>query len=430
MLYLLHDYIRNWLVAHDLYRFTQVLDRIEFRAMSASGVAFIIVLMLGPRTIGWLTRKKVGDSGLSDAEILRGHASSKTDVPTMGGILMVGSIGAAVMLIADISKFYVLAGLLVMLWHAVLGGFDDYLKLTAKRRGTGSRQGLYAWEKLIFQLGVGALVGWFAFKQGANFDAAGQMAMAPIVAAAPGGDSPAQPAVKELPGSDHLVPGAAPRGDVRHVLNLPFQRTYEPGGQSLNPNIIFLSMPIFIIFATLMVAGMSNAVNITDGMDGLAAGVSVAVSIGTFVLCLIAGNQGWAQSLLLPYVPEANELAVLAGATAGACLGFLWWNCSPAAVFMGDTGALSLGGILGYIAVVIRQEFVVLLMSGVFLIEIGSVALQVGYFKLTKGKRLFRISPYHHNLHMQGWPEPKIVARFWIISVILVVLAITTLKMR
>ena len=156
----------------------------------------------------------------------------------------------------------------------------------------------------------------------------------------------------------------------------------------------------------------------------------MAVSIGTFVLCLIAGNQGWAQSLLLPYVPEANELAVLAGATAGACLGFLWWNCSPAAVFMGDTGALSLGGILGYIAIVIRQEFVVLLMSGVFIIEIGSVALQVGFFKLTKGKRLFRISPYHHNLHLQGWPEPKIVARFWIISVILVVLAITTLKMR
>lgn len=428
MLYLLHEYIRNWLVAHDLYRFTQVLDRIEFRAMSASGVAFIIVLLLGPRTIGWLTRKKVGDSGLSDAEILRGHASSKANVPTMGGILIVGAIGGSVLLIADISKFYVLAGLLVMLWHAVLGGFDDYLKLTAKRRGTGSRQGLYAWEKLIFQLGVGALVGWFAYQQGA----VGEQAMlaqpqpafaAPAATADPG----IAPAVKELPETELTLQA---RGDVRHVLNLPFQRTYEPGGQSLNPNLFFLSMPVFIIFATLMVAGMSNAVNITDGMDGLAAGVSVAVSIGTFVLCLIAGNQGWAQSLLLPYVPEANELAVLAGATAGACLGFLWWNCSPAAVFMGDTGALSLGGILGYIAIVIRQEFVVLLMSGVFIIEIGSVALQVGFFKLTKGKRLFRISPYHHNLHLQGWPEPKIVARFWIISVILVVLAITTLKMR
>lgn len=428
MLYLLHEYIRNWLVAHDLYRFTQVLDRIEFRAMSASGVAFIIVLLLGPRTIGWLTRKKVGDSGLSDADILRGHASSKANVPTMGGILIVGAIGGAVLLIADISKFYVLAGLLVMLWHAVLGGFDDYLKLTAKRRGTGSRQGLYAWEKLIFQLGVGALVGWFAYQQGAVGEQASLAQPLPAVAAATGSPEPSTaPAVKELAETEGAV---QVRDDVRHVLNLPFQRTYEPGGQSLNPNLFFLSMPVFIIFATLMVAGMSNAVNITDGMDGLAAGVSVAVSIGTFVLCLIAGNQGWAQSLLLPYVPEANELAVLAGATAGACLGFLWWNCSPAAVFMGDTGALSLGGILGYIAIVIRQEFVVLLMSGVFIIEIGSVALQVGFFKLTKGKRLFRISPYHHNLHLQGWPEPKIVARFWIISVILVVLAITTLKMR
>ncbi|MCX5689900.1 MAG: hypothetical protein NTV94_09000, partial [Planctomycetota bacterium] len=321
MLYLLHEYIRNWLVAHDLYRFTQVLDRIEFRAMSASGVAFIIVLLLGPRTIGWLTRKKVGDSGLSDADILRGHASSKANVPTMGGILIVGAIGGAVLLIADISKFYVLAGLLVMLWHAVLGGFDDYLKLTAKRRGTGSRQGLYAWEKLIFQLGVGALVGWFAYQQGAVGEQSAITPPAAAVAAAVSSEPGTTPAVKELPetaGTPQM------RDDVRHVLNLPFQRTYEPGGQSLNPNLFFLSMPVFIIFATLMVAGMSNAVNITDGMDGLAAGVSVAVSIGTFVLCLIAGNQGWAQSLLLPYVPEANELAVLAGATAGACLGFLW----------------------------------------------------------------------------------------------------------
>jgi phospho-N-acetylmuramoyl-pentapeptide-transferase len=426
MLYLFHEYIRHWLVAHDLYRYTQVLDRIEFRSLSASGIAFIFVLMLGPRTIGWLTRKKVGDAGLSDAEILRSHANSKADVPTMGGVLIVGAIAASVLLMADISRFYVMAGLLMMFWHAGLGAADDYLKLTAKRRGTGSRQGLYAWEKLIFQLGVGMLVGWFAYRQGSLPE---HRTPEPTTSAmtSPVSFDPATPPVTETTEADTTP---RPEGDVRHVLNLPFQRTYEPGGQLLNPNLIYLSMPVFILFATLMVSGMSNAVNITDGMDGLAAGCAVAVSIGTFVLCLISGNQGWAQVWLLPYVPESNELAVLAGATAGACLGFLWWNCSPAAVFMGDTGALSLGGILGYIAVVIRQEFVVLLMSGVFVIEIGSVMLQVSYFKITKGKRIFRISPYHHNLHMQGWPEPKIVARFWIISVILVVLALTTLKMR
>jgi len=427
LLYLLHDLIRGWLVEHDLYRFTQVLDRIEFRALSAAGIAFAIVLLLGPRTIGWLTRKKIGDAGLSDAACLAQHAASKANVPSMGGILIVGAICGSVLLVADISRFYVIAGLLVSLWLAAVGGADDYLKLTAKRRGTGSRQGLYAWEKLVFQLGVGVLVGWFAFHQGTVTDPApggtkvGSAAATDVAAAA-----------TEVRETNDPEPAPSPTepGDVRHVLNLPFQRTYEPGGQSLNPNLIFLGMPIFIVFATLMVAGMSNAVNITDGLDGLATGVSVAVSIGAFVLCLIAGNQAWAQGLLLPYIPEANELAVLAGATAGSCLGFLWWNCSPAAVFMGDTGALALGGILGYIAVIIRQEFVIVLMSGIFIIEVGSSFLQTTFYKLTKGKRIFKVAPYHHNLHLSGWPEPKIVVRFWIVSVVLVVLGITTLKMR
>ena len=428
MLYLLHDLIRGWLVEHDLYRFTQVLDRIEFRALSAAGIAFAFVLLLGPRTIGWLTRKKIGDAGLSDAECLAQHAASKANVPSMGGILIVGAICGSVLLLADISSFYVIAGLMVALWLAAVGGADDYLKLTAKRRGTGSRQGLYAWEKLVFQLGVGVLVGWFAFHQGTVTDPAPANSTGEVAAAATGVAATATE-VRETSDAE-AIPESTDAGDVRHVLNLPFQRTYEPGGQKLNPNLIFLGMPIFILFATLMVAGMSNAVNITDGLDGLATGVSVAVSIGAFVLCLIAGNQAWAQGLLLPYVPEASELAVLAGAMAGSCLGFLWWNCSPAVVFMGDTGALALGGILGYIAVIIRQEFVIVLMSGIFIIEVGSSFLQTACYKLTGGKRIFKIAPYHHNLHLSGWPEPKIVVRFWIVSVILVVIGITTLKMR
>jgi phospho-N-acetylmuramoyl-pentapeptide-transferase len=485
MLYLLHEYIRGWLVSHDLYRFSQVLDRIEFRALSAAALSFIIVLLLGPRIIGWLTRKKIGDSGLSDAEVLQGHAKSKANVPTMGGILIVGAICGSVLLVADISRFYVLLGLVVVLWHAILGAFDDYLKLTAKHRQSG-RQGLYAWEKLIFQIGVGVLIGWFAFKQGTvttpppdaraaalsaevaageNISSAenGQKVAprtSPDVSEPPRGGEPIviEPPAESVPGQAGpgervtlTSPDAASPGpslllggegkDIRHVLNIPFQRTYEPGGQGLNPGLIFLSLPLFILFATLMVCGMSNAVNITDGMDGLAAGVSVAVCVGTFVLCLIAGNQGWAQFLLVPYVPEASELAVLAGATAGACLGFLWWNTWPASVFMGDTGALALGGIIGYIAVVIRQEFVILVMCGLFLIEVGSVAIQVGSVKLTKrfytcpttgrkGFRPFGISPYHHLLHSKGMPEQRIVVRFWIVSVILVAVALTTLKMR
>src|SRR5690606_13569523 len=191
----------------------------------------------------------------------------------------------------------------------------------------------------------------------------------------------------------------------------------------------------FVIVAVLMVAGMSNAVNITDGMDGLASGVTVAVAMRLVVLTYIAGSEGTAQFLRVPFVTESNELIVLASATAGACLGFLWWNCAPAQVFMGDTGSLALGGVIAYIAVVIRQEALVLVMSGVFLLEIASVALQVGCFKITRrltgtGRRIFKLAPYHHNLHLSGWTEGQVVTRAWIVAAILVVLALALVKVR
>jgi len=387
MLYLLLNRLTPWLSANELYPYVRVLDQLQFRALAAAGLAFLLVVLLGRRTIRWLVRKKIGDGGATDAEALKTHASGKANVPTMGGVLIIGAIVASTLLLADISQFYVQLGLVVCVWLAVLGGFDDWLKLTAKSRGSGSRQGLYAWEKLIFQLGLGLLVGWFLFKHAEGAE------------------------------------------DLRHVLNLPFQKTYTAPGQT-NPSLYFMSSGVFVAVGTVMVAGMSNAVNITDGMDGLAGGISGIVCIGLFVLCLIAGEQLFAQQLLVPYIPNAGELAVLVGATAGACVGFLWWNCSPAQVFMGDTGALALGGVIGYVALVIRQEAVVLLMSGVFLVEIGSVALQVGYFKATGGKRIFRVAPYHHHLHLGGWPEQQVVARMWIVSVLLVVIALASIKVR
>ncbi|GJQ30739.1 MAG: phospho-N-acetylmuramoyl-pentapeptide-transferase [Phycisphaerae bacterium] len=388
MFYLIFvEWLGEWLRERGWYGPLGIFDQVQFRALAAAGLSFLLVLLFGRRTIRWLVRMKIGDSGATDAEALREHNSSKANTPTMGGLLIVGAIAGSTFLLADLSHFYVYMGLVVLFWLAAVGGVDDYLKLTAKSRGGGSRQGLYAWEKLIFQLGIGLLVGWFVY------------------ARAEAGD------------------------DVRHVLNLPFQKTYMRAGQ-LNPSLIFLGPAAFVAIATLMIAGMSNAVNITDGMDGLAGGVSAIVGVGVFVLAMIAGDQGTAQMLLVPSIPGAGELGVLAGATVGACLGFLWWNCSPAQVFMGDTGALSLGGVIGYIAVVTRQEFLVLVMSGVFLLEIGSVALQVGYFKVSGGKRIFRVAPYHHHLHLGGWPEPQIVARLWIVSVLLVVLALALIKVR
>ena len=388
MLYLLLDHFRKWLLDNEAYRFFSVLDQLHFRALAAAGLAFVIVILLGKPTIRWLIRKKIGDSGLTDAAALQGHTSSKAKTPTMGGILIVGAIVASTVLLADISEFYIQLGLVVLVWLAALGGIDDWLKLTAASRASGSRQGLYAWEKLIFQLGLGILVGWFLYRQGAG--------------------------------------GL----DLRHVLNLPFQKTYMGADKQLNPSLIFFGMGTFIVFSALYLAGLSNAANITDGMDGLAGGICVAVSVGLFVLTLIAGDQGIAQLLLVPHIPAVGELAIIAGATAGACVGFLWWNCSPAQVFMGDTGSLSLGGIIAYIALVTRQEVIVLLMCGVFLIEISSVVLQVGYFKYSGGKRIFRCAPYHHHLHLGGWTEQQVVARLWIISIVLVVIALASIKVR
>lgn len=390
MLYLLYGRLREWIFEHGFGGPFGILDQIEFRALAAAGMAFAIVLLLGRRVIALLARLKIGDAGLSDAESLRRIAASKSNTPTMGGVLIAGAIALSTFLLADLSERWVQLGLVVLLWMACVGAADDWLKMTAARRGS-SRQGLHAWEKLVFQLGIGLIMGYFGYRAGLS-------------------DAPV---------------------DTAHVLNLPFQKTYESSvTDRLGPGVVVLSMAAYMMLSALMIAGMSNAVNITDGMDGLASGLGAVVALGLVVLALIAGERSWAQTLLVPSVAGSGELAVLAGAMAGACLGFLWFNCSPAQVFMGDTGSLCLGGLIGYIAIVVRQEVVVLVMSGVFLIEIASVVIQVAYFKSTGGKRVFRCAPYHHHLHLGGWTEQQIVARLWIIAVLLLVVGLASIKLR
>ena len=396
------------------------LEQVQFRALAATCLSFLIVLWFGKRTIRWLKKMKIGDSGIADVAALAEAANAKKNTPTMGGILIAGAIAGSTILLADLSTTYIHQALIVLGWLATVGAFDDWLKLTAARRGTG-RQGLYSWEKFVFQLGIGALVGYFAYSSG-------------------------------IPLKSDAMPvnnGAV----VAHVLNLPGQKTYEPVAELSSeakakvnptqvitladarkvapaPGLTYLPRWAYMLMAMLMIAGISNALNITDGMDGLAAGVSTAVSIGMVILTLIAGTVGMATYLLVPFVSGSDELAVVAGAMVGACLGFLWWNCSPAQVFMGDTGSLCLGGLVGFMASVIRQEFVILLMCGIFLLELGSVVMQVGFFKLTKGQRIFKCAPIHHHFHMSGWTEQQVVARAWVVSVLLVVLALATIKVR
>ncbi|MBO6512660.1 MAG: phospho-N-acetylmuramoyl-pentapeptide-transferase [Phycisphaerales bacterium] len=394
MIYILLDILRSWLVEKELYSVFRVFDEIQFRTLISAGLSFAIVVFFGKRVIRMLVRLKIGDAGETDAALLREHAATKANVPTMGGVLICGAIFISTFLLADIRVNVVYLGLFTLMWMAVVGGADDYLKLTAATRGTG-RQGLYSWEKLVFQLGIGLIVGFFVYRYGMQAE----------------GDS------------------------ISHVLNLPFQRTYDPTTKFAADGLIYLGLPVFMILSMLVVAGLSNAVNMTDGMDGLAAGISGIVCFALILLTLVAGQLSSAQYLYVPYVPMADELAVMSGAMFGACLGFLWWNCKPAQIFMGDTGSLALGGMIGYIAIVIRQEFVVLLMCGVFIFEILSVVLQVGWFKYTRirtgtGRRIFRIAPYHHHLHQGGWAENQVVARLWLISILLVVVAMASLKLR
>ncbi len=389
MIYNLLQSWHDWLESFGGYSLLQVLYQIEFRAFFAVILSFSIVLLLGERTIRWLLKQKLGDSPEFYNADLNQLMASKANVPTMGGILIVFSILVSTCLLADMFNDYVHISLVVLLWLAILGGVDDWLKLTTARRRPGAREGLFAWEKFLFQIGIGVIAGMYLWRLTGD----SQSAM---------------------------------------VLNLPFQRTYEPGteGLILEQGVIVLTWLPFVVIATLWIAGTSNAVNITDGMDGLVSGLMLIAALAMMLLAYIAGSSGRAQYMLFPFVDGSDELMVVAGSIAGACLGFLWFNCAPARVFMGDTGSLPLGGLLALIACALRQEIMLVVIGAVFYWELLSVMLQVAYFRVTGGKRIFRCSPIHHHFHLGGWSESQIVSRFWILGVVAVVVAAVLLKLR
>jgi phospho-N-acetylmuramoyl-pentapeptide-transferase len=392
MLYNLLQQTQKWLDEHGLYQIVMVLNQLEFRAFFAVVMSFAIVLLFGKRAIRWLTRQKIGDAPeFYNADVNRLMAG-KASTPTMGGLLICASITATILLLADLRNSYVLQALVVLIWLAAVGGFDDWLKLTSQRRnidGRGTREGMFAWEKLLFQLGIGGVAGYFLYRSGLGSEAA-------------------------------------------HVLSLPFQRTYVPGAEPLQlEHHVFVLGPIaFIVIATLLIAGTSNAVNLTDGMDGLAGGLMCIAAFTMMALSFISGDVRIAKFLLFPHVPGTHEMMVVCGAMAGACLGFLWFNCAPAKVFMGDTGSLPLGGLLAYIAIAIRQEALLFIIGGVFFMEMASVMMQVGYFKATGGRRIFRCSPIHHHFQLGGWSETQVVTRFWILGVVFAMIALVSLKLR
>lgn len=413
-----------------------ILKWVELRAVLAVLLSFFVVVALAPRVIRTLTKMKVGDAPEFHNAAINELMKKKENTPTMGGIIIVAGVAITCLLLGDLrpqTGFYLWAGLICMVAHAAIGFGDDWMKLTFARRakatgGKATRDGLKSWEKLLCQLALAAVLCWFVFHH------------ADHKYLADGVDSQTLDNIKKM----------------STCLNLPgfktwmVDRTQDPvTGQMVArfvaaDGLVTLSAAAFVVMGVFFVAGMSNAVNLTDGMDGLAGGISVIACLALMVLALIAGYdmQGniWSQHLLLPYIPDSDELAVLSGAMAGACIGFLWFNCNPAQVFMGDTGSLSLGGTMGFIAVVTRQEFLLLLIGGVFIMEGLSVALQVGTFKLSKGtlgfhnvkgtRRVFLCAPFHHHLHLKGWSEQKIVVRLWLVTALLAAAALATIKIR
>jgi len=382
-----------------------------FRGTCAVLLGFLLVWLLAPRFIQALHRYRIGDNPEFDHARLNEKNQNKEDTPTMGGLLMMAVIMVCVLLLADVTNYYIMMGLFCLAWLTALGAVDDWLKLTRDRR-TNSRDGLKTYEKLLFQIALAMLLGHYVYQHGqANVQAG--------VTATPRVATGQDDAGEVAPPLDLVEAEDAQRIESFRILNVPF---YKRG--------IVLFKAAFFLMAILVITGTSNAVNLTDGMDGLAAGCMVLCSFVFMILAWLGGDPGLAPQLLFPHIPMTGELAVLCGATMGACLGFLWYNCYPAMVFMGDAGSLPLGGLMGYVAICTRQELMLFIVGGVFVIEAVSVILQVGYYKATGGKRIFRIAPIHHHFHLGGWTETQTVTRFWLLATVFAGIALATVKLR
>lgn len=360
-----------------------------FRALAAILLAFTIVWAFGPRVIRWLIRMKIGDNAEFNHATLNQLTAGKKNTPTMGGLLIAVAILVSVLLLGNLENFYVRLALFCLVWLAAMGSIDDWLKLTAGRRG-GSRDGLRLWEKLVFQFALGALLAIFVLRAGETQAAEAR----------------------------YFDLAAAYSPDYNQLIT-PF---FKQG--------IVLPTFAFVIITIFVVAGTSNAVNLTDGMDGLASGCLILTATAFLVLTYVVGTEEQARALLFPHIRGADELAIVCGAVVGACLGFLWYNAYPAQVFMGDTGSLPLGGLMGYVAIVTRMELMLLIVGGVFVIEAVSVLIQIFYYRNTGGKRFFRCAPLHHHFHLGGWSETQVVMRFWLVSALFTTFALASLKLR
>ena len=403
MFYHLFEYLK---VEYDLVG-AGLFQYISFRAGMTTILSLVITIAFGKRLISYLQKKQVGeqirDLGL-DGQV------EKAGTPTMGGLIIILGIVVPTLLFAQLDNVYIILLLVSTLWLGVIGFVDDYIKVFKN-----DKEGLRGRFKIIGQVGLGLIVGLTLYFNDQvvvrEFDR--------------------DASVQEMLIDDH-----PPYEDVKSTkTTIPFFKGNEADYSILNPFSDKYTWIIYVLMVTFIITAVSNGANITDGIDGLAAGTTAIIALTLGVLAYVSGRVDFTNYLNIMYIPNSGELLVFSTALVGATVGFLWFNSFPAQVFMGDTGSLSLGGVVAVLAIVIRKELLIPILCGVFLIENLSVIIQVAWFKYTKrkygeGRRVFLMSPLHHHYQKQGIPEPKIVTRFWIVGILLAILTLATLKIR
>jgi len=350
---------------HSTFSVFNVFRYITFRTIYASLTAFLLCVIIGPWAIRKLSEMQVEQHIREDGP--QTHLR-KAGTPTMGGVLIIGSVIASTLLWSNLTNYYVWVVMLVVVGFGGIGFIDDYLMQVKKQS-----KGLTVRNKFLLQSMVAIITGILIY--------------------------------------------SIPEFDTK--VTIPFLKNVSPDlGWG------------YAIFTAVVIVGTSNAVNLTDGLDGLAIGPTIIVSVTYMVFAYVAGHVRIAEYLQINYVTGCGEISIFCGALAGAGLGFLWFNTYPAQIFMGDVGSLSIGAALGTAAVITKQEVLLVLVGGLFVIEALSVIFQVGYFKMTNGKRIFKMAPLHHHFELKGWSEPKVIVRFWIISIVLALISMSTLKLR
>ena len=429
-------YLFEWFTQHGIkFPGSGLFQFITFRVLVAVLLSLFITTVYGKRLIRILNKKQIGESV---RELGLAGEKMKSGTPTMGGIIILLGILVPTLLLADLNKVYVRLMLLCTIWLGVIGFIDDYLKIKARRisKAKGitykktNADGLAGKFKIFGQVILGVIIGaTLYFNQNVNVKRE-------IISSKAGSAFVPQRGETKLSEDTVITNGTIHRFVTVKTPIIPFVKSHEFNYAKLLPQSMEdYTYILYILIVIFIVTAVSNGANITDGLDGLATGVSAIIGLGLGVFVFVSGDVRIADYLNIMYIPNLSELAIFIAAFVGACIGFLWYNAYPAQVFMGDTGSLALGGIIASLAIIVRKELLIPIFCFVFLVENLSVMIQVGYFKYTKrkygeGRRVFLMSPLHHHYQKLGYHESKIAVRFWVVTLLTVVLAVVTLKLR